>query len=252
MSNEFESPWTELNFIEREMLSPMDERLLSVGLINWIEIPCKNENQWVGEANKLVMDFGGIFHSVYLRWAFAVNGLHVAQDRYSSDDWLNGNKEFNVTGIRNSLDGSGPKQTVVYGPEKHVVAELHGSTIPMLSAWAFCNMYSCLEEFLFKLFRIFLNYHPLNILKGNEFRHGRALYKNRGKSTEDENAWQNFWGNRLDSWHKKKLYDGIEKIFNNFTTQSNIKIPKAYENKFNYTDVASGCPESGFVQNFMW
>lgn len=249
MSNEFESPWTELNFIEREILSPMDEKLLSVGPIKWIEFPCKNEYEWVGEANKLVMEFGGIFHSVYLRWAFAINGLHVAQEHYSSNDWLNENKIFNVNGIRNSIDGSGPKQSVVYEPEKHEVAELHGSTIPMLSAWAFCNMYSCLEEFIFKLFRIFLNYHPLNVLKGSDFKHGRALYRDRGNSAEDENAWQNYWGVRLDSWHRKKLYDGIEKTVNNLTAQSNIKIPKAYEKDFNYSDVAKTLGGISLIRN---
>lgn len=249
MSKKFDSTWTELNFIEREMLSPMDERLLTVGPIKWIEFPKKEKYEWASDANSLVMDFGGVFNSIYLRWAFAVNGLHVARDRYSSDDWIKSPTKFNVIGIRNATDGSGPRQEVIFEPDNNVVGELHGSTIPMLSSWAFCNMYACLEEFIFKIFRVYLESNPNALLKGKEFKEGRNLYRNRNNSEACSEIWKTYWNDRLEKWHRKRLYDGIEKVFNSFISQTGLKIPKAYEKDYDYSDVAKTLGGIALIRN---
>lgn len=216
----------------------------------WIEFQCDDpERQWVIEANTSTMDFGGVFHSIYLRWAVTINGLHVAAEKYKSESWLNSGKAFAVSGLRNKPDGSGVSRENVQIWDGNKASEVHESSVPMLSAWAFCNMYSSLEEFIFKLFRHYLNSYPLTICKGDDFRHLRQAYRAREENEENQNAWETSWEERIDSWHRKKLYDGIEKVFNNFVAQSGIDIPSSYKGDYDYSDIAKTLGGISMIRN---
>jgi hypothetical protein len=113
-----QTSWTELNFIERESVPIMAPGALELENIKWIEFTASNEESiWVHEINKVVMEFGGVFHSIFLRWAVTINGLHVATDKYSDPEWKNKGLGFAVQGIRNRKDGSGPELTNVGLPQ---------------------------------------------------------------------------------------------------------------------------------------
>jgi hypothetical protein len=229
------------------IMSPEFEKIKHA---KWIEFQCDDpEKQWVLGANTSTMDFGGVFHSVYLRWAVTINGLHVAAEKYKSESWLNSGKVFAVSGLRNKPDGSGISIENIQIWDGIKASEVHETSVPMLSAWAFCNMYSSLEEFIFKLFRHYLNSYPITICEGNNFRHLRQVYKAREKSQENLNAWETVWEERLGSWHRKKLYDGIEKVFNNFVAQSGIDIPSFYKCNYHYSDIAKTLGGISMIRN---
>lgn len=241
--------WAELNFIQRKTIHISSVKDMK-GIPKWLEFEnSKPEFQWVANANAITMDFGGVFHSIFLRWAVTINGLHVATEKYKSNEWLKSKKSFTVTGIRNSLDGSGPRLEHVRVWDGDMASKVHESSIPMLSAWAFCNMYSCLEEFIFKLFKTYLEEHPLIICRGNEFKELRKLYQNRTSSTQNNLEWKEQWEKRLDNWHRKKLYDGIANVFNNFIQQSGLKIPSGYQGNYDYNDISKTLGGISMIRN---
>jgi hypothetical protein len=130
-----------------------------------------------------------------------------------------------------------------------MASEVHSSSIPMLAAWAFCNMYSCLEEFIFKLFRVYLEAYPLTICRGEEFEHLRRMHREQNLSEAHLLSWNEVWEQRLNSWHRNKLYDNIEKVFNNFVEKTGIETPIAYHNDFAYTDVAKTLGGIALIRN---
>ncbi|CAB3730760.1 hypothetical protein LMG1866_04619 [Achromobacter ruhlandii] len=244
--------WTDLNFIERQMIPIMDVGTVQGGQFQpkWLEYQDGGiEHKWAQEANTITMDFGGVFHSIFLRWAVSVNGLQIASEKYSSPEWLESGKAFAIIGIRNRPDGSGPAQTYVRTWEGAFASKVHESSMPMLAAWGFCNLYACLEEFIFKLFRTYLEHNPLNICKGDEFSDLRKAYKARDQSEQHLENWNVLWKERLDAWHRKKLYDGIERVFNNFIQQSGLSIPVAYEGDHDYCTYAKTLGGIAMIRN---
>lgn len=245
-----QTSWTELNFIERESIPIMDPGALEIENVKWFEFAVADkESKWVQEINEVVMEFGGVFHSIFLRWAVTINGLHVAADKYSDPEWKNRGMGFAVQGIRNRMDGSGAEFKNVRVWDGSMASEVHSSSIPMLAAWAFCNMYSCLEEFIFKIFRVYLNSNPLEICKGDEFKDIRKIYHGRDQSNEQHFAWIEAWGERLESWHRKKLYDGLERIFKNFISKTGLQIPSFYEGDYGYDDIAKTLGGISLIRN---
>lgn len=218
--------------------------------IQWLIFECSSpEKQWLCAANEIIMEFGGVFHSIFLRWAVTINGLHVAAEKYQSKEWLNSGKAFAVSGIRNSLSERAHELTHVQVWDGKMAGEVHASSVPMLAAWAFCNMYSCLEEFVFNMFKTFLNAHPLVICKGDDFRTLRQSYRNREIDARHTAEWENLWSERLEKWHRKRLYDGLEKVFTNFVNQSGLKVPSSYEERFSYTDIAKTLGGISLIRN---
>lgn len=245
-----QTSWTKLNFIERESISIMDPGALETENIKWFEFTVTDkESKWVQEINEVVMEFGGVFHSIFLRWAVTINGLHVAADKYSNPEWKKKGMGFTVQGIRNRKDGSGPEYTNVRVWDGSMASVVHSSSIPMLAAWAFCNMYSCLEEFIFKIFRVYLNSNPLEICKGEEYKDIRKIYHARDKSNEQHSAWIEAWSERLESWHRKKLYEGLEKVFKNFINKTGLQIPSFYGAKYDYNDIAKTLGGIALIRN---
>jgi len=207
------------------------------------------EPRWAQDANAITMDFGGVFHSTFLRWAVAINGLQIAAEKYKSREWLDTGKTFAISGIRNQPGGEGPALTYVRAWDGDFASEVHESTMSMLPAWGFCNLYACLEEFIFKLFRAYLEHNPLSICKGDEFINLRKAYKARSQSEGQLETWNVLWKQRLDAWHRKKLYDNIEKVFNNFIQQTGLLIPVAYEGEYDYSTYAKTLGGIAMIRN---
>jgi len=245
-----QTSWTELNFIERESIPIMAPGALELENVKWFEFTATGEeSKWVQEINEVVMEFGGVFHSIFLRWAVTINGLHVAADKYSDPEWKQRGMGFAVQGIRNRRDGSGLELTNVRVWDGGMASEVHSSSIPMLAAWAFCNMYSCLEEFIFKMFKVYLNSNPLEICKGPEFKDIRSLYRKRDEGSDQHSAWVESWEERLEAWHRKKLYDGLEKVFNNFASKTRLQIPSFYDGEYDYNDIAKTLGGISLIRN---
>lgn len=244
-----QTSWTELNFIERESLSFFD--IKSEGQIKQIDfldfILNDPDKKWMEESNKLVMDFSAVFHSIYLRWAVTINGLNVAEEKYSSKEWENPLKAFAVAGIRNGKKS--PEIVHLKQWDGKTASEIHKSSIPMLAGWAFCNMYSVFEEFIFKLYKIYLEANPLTILRGNDFRELRQLYNNKDTDDSSLKEWENAWKDRLEKWHRKKLYDGLEKIFNSYITLTKLEIPEMYNAPYNLEDVSKTIGGISLIRN---
>jgi len=241
--------WTDLNFIERKMIPIMSPELQGIENIKWINFEANSDNDWCFNINELVMDFGGVFHSIFLRWAVTVNGLHVASEKYKSKKFIESGKAFAVQGIRNPKDGSSPNYTNVKVWSGEQASEVHSSSVPMLAAWAFCNMYSCLEEFVFSIFREYLNENPMTICKGPDFIEIRKIYDERNVCEENLFKWNDVWIKRLDSWHRKKIYDGLEKVFTNFILQTKLKIPSFYSGEYDYSHIAKTLRGISLIRN---
>jgi hypothetical protein len=110
-------------------------------------------------------------------------------------------------------------------------------------------MYSCLEEFIFKMFKVYLNSNPLEICKGPEFKDIRSLYRKRDEGSEQHSAWVESWEERLEAWHRKKLYDGLEKVFNNFASKTRLQIPSFYDGEYDYNDIAKTLGGISLIRN---
>lgn len=246
--NKYETSWTELNFIERRTLEAFDPAAMTAA-IKWFEFPCTADEQWIRDVNSTVMDFGGVFHSIYLRWATTINGLHVATKALRDPQWNEKMTGLAVIGFRNDPAGGGPRQINVREWDRLSAAQVHESSVPMLAAWAFCNMYACLEEFVFKMFRIYLEANPMEICDGDDFKHLRKAYADKEKGVAQEQTWKELWSDRMESWHRKKLYDGLEKVFNNFVGRTRLLIPVSYEGNFNYSDIAKTLGGISLIRN---
>src|SRR5690606_21914298 len=119
-------------------------------------------------------DWRAIFRSSYIAWAISINGLFVAEQRYSDPNWIRSN-QFVVHALR--LQNDAPVQTPIAQWPGPRAAEAHVSVAPILQAYGFVDLYGCIEEFVFDFYRIFLNHNPAHLLQGDQYRDLRRLYR---------------------------------------------------------------------------
>lgn len=199
----------------------MDEALEEgLPINNFIVEPISPDDAWIKATTQKIGDWRAYFRSTYIRWALSINGLHVAQDRYDSKK--EERTKFKIDSIRNT----GLTSIALWDMEK--AAKNHGETIPMLAAWGLTDLYSCIEEFVFEIYKIYLNQHPISIIKGDDFRSLRRLKREAVESEEKQKAWEEAWADRLESWQRKRLYDGLSKVFLAYASVSGIKTPSIY------------------------
>lgn len=187
---------------------------------NFIVEPKSDEDAWIKTTTEKIGDWRAYFRSTYIRWALALNGLHVAKDRYDS-------KKGEPVGFTvDSLRANGLENIAFWDME--TAAKNHGETIPMMAAWGLTDLYSCIEEFVFELYRIYLTQHPDSIIRGLDFSDLRRIRREASDSAEKNQEWEEALGERLDSWQRKRLYDGLSKVFLSYTNVTNIKTPSIY------------------------
>jgi hypothetical protein len=188
---------------------------------NVIVEPKAIEDAWIKETTEKIGEWRAYFRSTYVRWALALNGLHVAKDRYDS-------KKADPVGFSiESLRQNGLENIAFWDME--TAAKNHEETIPMMAAWGLIDLYSCIEEFVFEFYKIFLEYNPDSIIKGPEFSHLRRLKCESVKGPESEEKWKAAWKERLESWQRKRLYDGLNKVFLAYTNVTGLKTPSSYK-----------------------
>ncbi len=94
-----ESVWLGQNFFDDEVL---EKRLSTAAALNHgiKHIAFNTENEalrWLEESSNLSLLYHATFHSIFLKWAVAGNGLHVAADKYKG--WKEG-QVFRISGYR--------------------------------------------------------------------------------------------------------------------------------------------------------
>lgn len=202
-------------FIPEEYIGPLPP-------INNIVIKATNpEEQWIEDVTNQIGDWRAKLRSTYIRWSLAINGLHIAAKKYADPHWVNQHR-FVVESLR-------PDDSVIADWDGITASEAHRKTVPMLTAFGIIDLYANLEEVIFDLYRIYLNYHPEKILEGDNFKELRRLRRQAETDSSQAAVWENAWQERLNSWHRKKLYDGLGKVFKAFCNSAAIKAPSTYE-----------------------
>jgi hypothetical protein len=187
---------------------------------NFIIEPKTASDQWIKFTSERIGDWRASFRSTYIRWALTLNGLHVAEASYRSRTAEP--RAFTIEARRS------------YGMEKIVAwnfstaAENHKQTIPMIAAWGVIDLYSCLEEFVFEFYKIYLNQYPDSILKGADFRELRKLRAQAADQDGDKEVWKVAWDARLEQWQRKRIYDGLHKVFLAYMNIAGLKTPSSY------------------------
>jgi hypothetical protein len=114
-------------------------------------------------------------------------------------------------------------------------ASHYKETIPMMAAWGIIDLYSCIEEFIFELYRIYLNSHPYSLIMGKDYSDLRKLRRERNENPDKNTEWNKAWEKRLSSWQRKKQYDGLHKVFKSYLNITGLKTPSVSK----YTTVES-------------
>ena len=187
----------------------------------------KEEDKWIEDTTRLIGDWRSIFRSTYLRWALSINGLHVASEKYSNQDWYNKNS-FYVQSIRIGQNGT-PEQAKMVTWDGVTAARAHLKTIDMMAAWGLIDLYGCFEEYIFTIYRAYLRYYPESILQGDEFRQLRKLNQMKKQDTSLCLEWENKMKERMDNWQKKRMYDGLDKVFLAYCNITGIKEPSTFK-----------------------
>lgn len=89
---------------------------LSRDPINNIIIAAKSEKgAWIEEATRLIGPARARFRSTYFHWTMAINGLHVAAEKYSALEWK-ATRQFTIDGARPSESGNVKGYPLHFGP----------------------------------------------------------------------------------------------------------------------------------------
>lgn len=188
-----------------------------------------DRGKWLEDATELIGPTRAEIRSTYIRWALAINGLHVAAERYRDEGWQGTHAGFYVTSIRANHTGQGRIERIAQW-DGETAASNHLVASPMLVAYGMIDLYACLEECVFKLHRAYLNEHPDRLLQGDEFKSLRKLRNRAAACDEAKNEWQAAWQKRCDEWQRKRIYDGLHKVFLALFADTGMAKPKAYKN----------------------
>ncbi len=179
--------------------------------LKWLELSMEQIGYWRAR-----------LRSTYISWALMINGLHVAHEKYADPEWIESNT-FRISSVRPSK-GKAELQVIAEWEGRNV-ASAHMQQLPMICSYGLIDLYSCLEEMVFELFRLYWNENPDQLIKGPEFKELRMKYRNKER---DPDAWEKGFKDRLDSWQRKKLYDGLGRIFRSYCSQLQLKTPDRY------------------------
>ncbi|MEM9373450.1 MAG: hypothetical protein AAGA55_07385 [Planctomycetota bacterium] len=183
---------------------------------------------WIEESSVLVGDYRSKLMSMYIQWSLAINGLHVAHDRYSDSEW-NSTKQFTVSAVRPTETGLPPTvQTIAKWPGIRA-AQAHLETTTKLIAWGIVELYALLEEFVFALYRVWWNNNPEGLLSGKEQKHLRALRVQAESNEVLKQSWKDAWENRLHSWQRNRLYSGLDKVILSYFQHTGLEKPSSYQ-----------------------
>ncbi len=187
---------------------------------NIIIDPQSEDMKWIKDTTEQIANWRAYFRSTYIRWALTINGLHIAKEKYES-------KKGDPTDFKiSSLRQKGLESIAIWNMD--TTATNCNETIPMIASWGLSDLYSNLEEFVFEIFKIYLNNHPDSLIKGKEFAHLRRLKRDAINSEVDKNIWESAWVDRLNAWQRKRLYDGLSAVFLSYINTAGLKAPSSF------------------------
>jgi len=195
-----------------------------VRIENWIVPPEDPQDEWTRTLMKMVGDWRAVLRSTYIRWAMAINGLHVAASKYKEEAEP---KKFTVSSIRAARDGTARTEIIAEYSFKDA-ADAHLKIQPMLCAHGFIDIYAGLEEMIFAMYRIYWIANPDDLIKGTEFAKLRKLRRAASANEVPKAEWDNAIAARINQWQRKKLYDGLDKVFLGFCQNTSLKAPAGY------------------------
>lgn len=188
-------------------------------IIRKTDIP---ELKWLEDSTTKIGHWRGIFRSVYIRWALSINGLHVANEKYT-DTKFKKEKSFTVSCYRQQNTGLVLENLVNWDGD--TAGRSHLETINMLASYGIIDLYSCLEDFILDFYKIYLRHNPNQLLKGPENRSFRAIYSSRASKPDE---WSIALEDRLKNWQRKKIYEGLDRVFLSFYGVTGLKKPSRY------------------------
>ncbi len=198
-------PRGQFDLVGHNRFEAFDEQVFTEP-INNIIVNADDPSCWRYLLTSRIGEWRADFRSCYIRWSVALNGLHIAASKYSDLVWQQ-NNQFVVR----SLDSAGMVEVAKWsGPR---AAEAHHAAAPMLIAFGVVDLFACLEEIIFDAIKIFLRSDPTQIIRGNEFRELRRLRREAVTSSDKSKEWESRLQERIDNWHRKKLYDGLDSAY---------------------------------------
>jgi len=208
------------NLIRYEEFSPG-----SLAVANNVIVPPDDPNdEWARALMLKIGEWRAVLRSTYIRWAMAINGLHVAAAKYKSETVP---KEFIVNSIRIDRSGASRTEVIAKYPFREA-SEAHLEVQGMLCAHGFIDLYAGLEEMVFDFYRTYLSEKPDTLMRGPEFADLRKLRRAASCSEKSRAAWAKALIERLNEWQRKKLYDGLNKVFLAFCHNAGLQTPSGY------------------------
>lgn len=186
----------------------------------------QTDKKWIEETSAKIGDWRAYFRSTYIRWALSINGLHVAAEKYSETEWKK-NKKFYVKSVR--MNKEKPFEAVIIEWDGDTAAKSHLETVKMLNGWGLIDLCGCIEEFVFDFYKIFLRHNPHQLIKDPQYKKLKKLYNESKIDSSRIVEWEKSFEERFNDWQRKKLYDGIHKVFYSYCNMANIKKPSTYK-----------------------
>jgi hypothetical protein len=199
------------------------------GILNQVVVFALTPSEaWLTTAQLALFEQRNIMDETFIAWAVAINGLHIAVDRYS-DPERSAKNALSVKALRAPIERRHELMVIRRYIGAAETTEIHKMALSHLTTWGFVEYYGKLEELVFTLFRCLLNDHPLEIIDKKRERALLDLYNARLKDPQSEEAWRTAWKDRLESWQRKKLYGGLAGLLLDFIRRAKLKAPPQAE-----------------------
>lgn len=215
-----------VDLVGHHILGVEDVEGSGVPVSNIIMRAATTAGRWIERSTELVGSHRARFRSIYLQWAMAINGLHVAAEKYASSQWQQSH-QFTISGMRTTADGHAHSVILATWPGQEA-ASAHLKTRRKMTSWALVELYAALEEFVMRLYRIYLEDHPATALKDPKYAPLRQLCRAAQADPSQCDVWNQALAQRLDQWQIRKIYDGIETNFRGYCFLTRLKTPAGY------------------------
>lgn len=202
---------------------PIGEAFKNLGKIDNViiktDIP---EAKWLEASTGRIGYWRSLFRSTYIRWALAINGLHLAGAKYASNEFKK-KQQFIVSCFR--MNGKQADTVPLVEWKGDFAAKAHMDTISVMASYGIIDMFSCIEEFVFDFYKIFLKWNPRVFVQGKDNKAFRKIYNDR---EANPTAWETAISERLIKWQRKKLYDGLDRVFLAYFAEAKLEKPSVY------------------------
>lgn len=240
-SDDTADPRGTVDLVGHHILGVEDIEGTGVPVSNVIRRAATSAGRWIERSTELVGGYRARFRSIYLQWAMAINGLHVAAEKYASTQWQQSH-QFTISGMRTEADGHAHAVTLATWPGEQA-ARAHLMTTRKMTSWGFVELYAALEELVMRLYRIYLEDHPATVLKDPKYEPLRQLCRAARANPSQCDVWKRALAERLDHWQREKIYRGIEKNFRGYCFLTRLRTPARYTR----TDLNSWSETLGIV-----